>query len=473
MRKFFGVVKWIVGVGIVLVVICGGGAAFLVPMVQKQIKAQQERAKGTLVVVEPAAMGELIRTISAPGVVAPKNTANISSRVSAKIEKIHVDVGDQVEEGQILVELDKQDWLAALDASKARLAADEASLKSIEASLASDEARIVGARASYTFALTDLERQQELFASGDISQQNLDNARTEVDRTKSTYEAAMKNLDAARANIEAARARVDASRAEVERSQRNVEYCTVRAPFSGVITVRRANEGETALGTIQNLGTTLMVLDDMSELQVDARLAETDSPRVSIGQKVRVFINGYPDQSFEGEVRRVGLSTQRWQQDNTFYIECEIVVDVRGKRVASSTTSNVEIEIETIKDLIVVPSQAVLDKRVDALPQKLREGHPLIDKDKTFAKIAMLYKDGKIEYVPVKTVASNITKTAITEGLSVGDPLVVGPFSALQSLTDGANVRTEEEKKKNEEKDKDKPEVAETEKGETKTAKAS
>ncbi|MBL8745286.1 MAG: efflux RND transporter periplasmic adaptor subunit [Phycisphaerae bacterium] len=469
MRKYWNIIKWVVGVGFVLLLVCGGGAAFMVPMIQKQMEAQRERAMGTLVVVEPAKFGALVRTVSAPGTVSAKTTTNISSRVSAKINAIYAEEGSMVKEGDLLIQLDSLDLMAALDASKARFAADEASLKSAEASFAAEEARIVGARAAYQNAVNEFERQQSLFASGDVSQQSLDNARTEVDRTQSTYNAAMKNLEAVRANAEAAKARADASKAEVERSQRNVEYCAIKAPFSGLITRRIAQVGETALGTIQNAGTQLMVLEDTREMLVKARLAETDAPRVSADQKVRIFINGYPDEQFEGVVRRVGMTSLRWQADNTYYFEAEIVVDTKGKRLSTGTTANVDIEIETISNVLMVPSQAVLDKRIDSLSQELRENHPLVDREKTFARLVMLHRDGKVVYKPVKTIAGNINSTAISEGIVEGDPIIVGPFSALQKLADGAKVRTEaDEKKAREKKEGKKDETAVAEKDEKK-----
>jgi hypothetical protein len=96
---------------------------------------------------------------------------------------------------------------------------------------------------------------------------------------------------------------------------------------------------------------------------------------------------------------------------------------------------------------MIVPSQAVLDRRVDSLPKELREDSPLVDRDKTFARVAFLLKDGKAVMTPVRTTASNLSKTAIAEGLEAGAPLIVGPFSALQNLSDGAAVRIEEPKK--------------------------
>lgn len=447
MRTVLKVFKWVAGIGLLLVLVIGVPAAFLVPKVKAQLDSQRERARGTLVLVEPAAMGQLVRTVSAPGTIAAKTSSNITSRVSAKINAIHFEEGQTVKEGDVLIELDSLELLASLEGTKARYAADLASLKSMEANLAAEEARIVGAKAAYENSLTEFERQQELYSSGDVSKQSLDNARTEVDRTRSAYEAAKKNLDAVKANVEAARARADASRAEVERAQRNVDYCTIRAPFDGLIVRRIANVGETALGTNFNAGNNLMILEDVSETLVKVRLAETDAPRVAAGQKVRVYVNGYGDRVFEGVLRRVGMTTQRWV-DGTYYFESEVLLNTNGERLSSGTTANVDIEIETIEGVLVVPSQAVLDKRVDALPQKIREGSPLVDRDKTFARIVMLMKEGKVEYVPVRTIASSITKTAIAEGIEGGAPVIVGPYSALQTLADGAKVRVEEEKKK-------------------------
>ncbi|MDX2115283.1 MAG: efflux RND transporter periplasmic adaptor subunit [Planctomycetota bacterium] len=452
MRTVWKITKWALGIGLVVLIVCGGTGAFLWPQVKKFRQAQMDRARGTLVVVEPAARGELTRTVSAPGTVAARTASNISARVSAKIMKIHAEEGQAVKESDVLIELDSLDLIAALDAARARYTSELASLKSAEANALGDEARIAGARAAYTNSVAEFERQQQLFESGDVSQQSLDNARTEVDRTRSTFDAAVRALEVAKANIEAARARAEASKAEVDRAERNVDYCTVRAPFAGVITRRIAQVGETALGTIQNAGTQLMVLEDMSEMLVKARLAETDAPRVSPGQKVRVYINGYPDEAFEGVVRRVGMTSLRWQLDNTLYFEAEIVLDPKGRRLATGTTANVDVEIETIADVLKVPSQAVLDKRVDSLPQKLRDEHPLVDRNKTFARVVMLKKDNKVEFAPVRVIAGNITSTAIAEGLTEGDPVIVGPFTALQQLSDGAMVRTEEEIKAEEKK---------------------
>lgn len=444
MRRFTGIIKWAAGIGLVVMLICGGGAVFLVPVIQKAIKERAEAAKGTLVTVEPVAHGTLVRTVSAPGAVSPEGTANITARVSAKIEKMPFVEGERVRQGDILVELDAKELEAQLAGAEARLAADEASLKAAEANLISDEARILGSQAQYRNAVADWERQQALFKSGDVSQSELDQSRTSMDLLKATHEGAVANLESLKANVEAARARAAASRAEVDRAMRNVEYATIRAPYDGVITRKVANVGEVALGTIQNQGGTLMVVEDQSIMLVKARLAEMDAPRVRVGQRTRVYINGYPDEIFIGTLRRLGMTVLR-HTDGTMYFEAEIVLETRGFTVSSGTSANVDIEIETIDNVLLTPSQAVLDKRVDSLPQSLRETSALIDREKVFAKIVFLLKDGKAVATPVKTVSSNLTRTGISEGLVAGDPVIIGPFSVLQNLSDGQRAHVQAE----------------------------
>ncbi len=457
MRRFMGVFKWVAGVGILVVLVCGGGAAFLVPPIQKMLKEREAAAKGSMVIIEAATKGSLVRTVSAPGAVSPEATANITARVSAKIERMPFNEGDSVKEGEVLVELDSKELEASLAGSEARFAADQASLKAAEANLITEQARILGSRATYQNAVAEWERQQALFKSGDVSQSALDSARTQMDLTKSAYDSAVANIDTLKANVEAARARVGASKAEVDRAMRNVEYATIRAPYNGVITRRIANVGEVALGTISNMGGTLMVLEDQSKMLVKARLAEMDAPRVKVGQKARVYVNGFPDVVFDGVLRRIGMTVLRYT-DGTMYFETEIELNTKGVRVSSGTSANVDIEIETIDDVLLAPSQAVMDKRVDSLPQKVREQNELIDSEKVFARVVFLYKDGKAVVTPVKTISSSLTRTAISAGIEVGDPVIIGPFSLLQQLTDGQRVYTEDEAKE------DAPAVAEGDK---------
>lgn len=451
MRRFLSVVKWVGGIGLIVVLVCGGGMAFLYPTLSKTLKEQRERAMGPIVEVKTVEKGDLTRTISAPGTVKPKTEANITSRVSATIIRLPFEEGDTVKVGDVLVELDSKEVKAELAAAEARLLAQRASLKSAEASLAAEEAAILGTKASLDKALADWERQQELFGSGDISKAELDVYRATLDEQRASYEARLAGLKGSEANVEAARAAVLQSEADVARAKENVEYTIIRSPMNGVITRVDAKVGEVALGTITNAGSVIMIIADLSEMLVEARLSERDVARAKEGMGAKVYINGFPDRTFRGTLRRVSIQSQRGEDGATFF-EAEIVLHLDGDRsMFAGLTANVDIEVENLEEVVVVPSQAVLDKRVEDLPEKVRSTSQVVDKDRTFASVVFVLDDRKVVMRPVRVAASSLTSTAISEGLEPGEKVVVGPYRALRELEDAKTVRLPEDEKKEDE----------------------
>ncbi|HVZ93952.1 MAG TPA: efflux RND transporter periplasmic adaptor subunit [Phycisphaerales bacterium] len=453
MSRFWTVIKWVAGIGLVVLIVCGGTGVFLVPKIQRMVEEQQKAAAGKAVQVAPATTGELIRVVSAPGAIKAKSSVQISARVAAKIEKLPFKAGESVKTGDIVVQLDANDLKAALEGMKAQLLATQASLKSAEAQLASEEAAIIGVKASLDNAQIEWERQQELFKTGDVSQADLDRAKAELDRQKSSYDARLASVRGVSAGVEAAKARVQIAEADVKRAQDNLEYTVIRSPIDGAITQLNVEVGELAVtGTMNNPGTVLMKIADLSEMLVEARLAEVDVNRVKEGQKAKVFINGFPDITFNGVLRRVGLESRVQTGEATTYFEAEVVLELAGQAMFAGLSANVDIETETIHG-VILPSQAVMDKRVDDLPKEVKEGNSLVDQDKTFARVVYVMEDGKAMMKPVKVAGGNLTKTAIAEGVPEGANVIVGPFRVLQELTHNTAVRLEEEKKDKEKKE--------------------
>lgn len=442
MRRIITVLKWVVGVGLVVAIVGGGIAVFVVPKVSKVMRDQREKAAGPAVDVGEVVRGGLVRTISAPGAVTPRTEVQIASRVSAKIARLPFEEGQAVKAGDVVVELDSKDLQADLDAARARLLAEQANLKASEASLASERAAIIGVEAALTKAVADLERQQQLFSSGDVSKAELDVAVANRDREQSTFAARQESLKGAQASLEAAAARVDIARAEVARAQENLSYAIIQSPIDGFITQLNAKEGEiVVVGTMNNQGTIVMRIADLSSMLVKARLAEVDVARVREGQNVTVNINGYSGRVFDGALQRVALQSRVQASDGTTYFEADVLLDTNGERIFSGLTANVDIEVESHDDVLIVPSQAVVDKRVDELPRDLRESSTYVDRDKTFAQVVFLLQDGKAVLKPVKALASNLSKTALGGGVDVGDTIIIGPLRELQSLTNGKTVR--------------------------------
>ncbi len=438
MEGVIGFLKWTVGIVLVVALLGGAAAVFLWPRVNAYWEAQALANQPQAVDVEVVERGELVRTIAAPGTVTPRTEVQIASRVSATIVSIPLLEGDEVKQGDILVELDRKEVEARLSAAEARLLSDEAALKAAEARLAADRANLVGIKSNLDKALADFERNQELHSSGDISLSALETSENELDSRRAAYESAKANLEGSIANVESARANVEVGRADVEQARETLEYTTIRAPIDGVITQVNSREGEVALGTIQNAGTVIMTIADLSEMLVEAQLTEVDAPKVEEGQRVSVYLNPYPGRVFTGRLRRIGLQS-RASNDGANVFDAEVVLDPTEDRLFSGLTANVDIEVERYEDSIVVPSQAVLDKRFDELPLEVRSS-PLIDTSRPRVQVVFVLEDGVAKMRPVTTIASSIQRTAIESGLEVGEQVISGPFASLRTMEHGDAV---------------------------------
>ena len=441
--KLWKVVKF-VALTIGLLVLLGVGVGvFLAPSIMDRMEMQRTANSGTEVQTTIASEDELTRVVAAPGRVRARNSVNITSRVSAKIVELPFEAGDVVSEGDIVARLDSKDIEAALQGARARMLADEASLRSSEANLEAERSAIAGLKAQLDRAVADFERTQTLFESGDVSEQQLDADRAFQEQRQADYDSRIASLKGAEANVEASRARVAVSQAEVTRAEENVAFTVIRSPIDGVITRVNSREGEVALGTIQNVGSTIMIIADLSEMQVIAEIPETDVARVKEGQAADVVINGYADDRFRGTLRKMALESQPGS-DGTNIFQAEIVLHLEERRMFAGLTANVDIEVETISELIVVPSQAVLDKRVDNLPKEIRDTSTVLDQTRTFAQVVFVRDDQSVARLrPVKVEASNLRETGISAGVEIGDEIIIGPFRSLQDLKHGTGVKLE------------------------------
>lgn len=401
--------KWIVIVGVVLVGGCAGSGFFLHKSgkLNEWMKMVRPDLKATEVRLDPVVKGDLVRTVSAPGQIEPKTKVEISAQVSARIIALPFRENDFVKKGDVVVRLDARDLAALLDSAKAQLK--------------SEEARLEGTRASYVNASAEWNRRKELHASNDIPKSELDAAEAEYRRAESALRVAEHSIDIARANI--------------VRAEKDLDNTTITSPFDGVITILNAEVGETVVvGTLNNPGSVIMEVADLATMLVKARIDESNIAPVKEGQRARVFINAYPDRKFTGTVDHVSLKREDGK-DGTSYFETDILLDpVEGLTLRSGLTANVDIEVETFRDVIRVPSQAVLDRSTEELPKRVTDGNRHIDPAKKFARVVYVMVDGKAQPVPVSVGASDLTHTVVLGGLEDQATIIVGPFKALLGL---------------------------------------
>lgn len=410
--------KWVIGILVVAALLGGGGAfVMLATDVPDRIReAMQPEEELTVVRTEESVRGNLTRTVDAPGLVVPERSVNVGARVSAKIIAMPVEVGDYIEEGDVIARLDSEDVLARLQATESRLEAERA--------------RLLGVEAQLKLAEIDLGRQKELYETGDV-------AKAVFDTAEATYQQA-------RSSVQMTKASIKALEADITAAKKDLDNTVITAPMTGTVTARYTEVGEMVLGSITNVGTTLIQIADLSRMTMEARIDETNIVHVKPDQEVRVFINAFDDQEFTGKIERVHLQRQQWR-DGTNYILAEVLLEVpEDGPIFTGLNANAQIVVETLEGVVKAPSQAVLDKRVDELPRAIASS-PYVDTRKTFARCVFTVDDGKAVLTPVSIGASDMTDTVIIGGLSEGQVVVTGPFRVLSELKHGERVKLESE----------------------------
>jgi HlyD family secretion protein len=411
--------------------------------------------KPTVVRVEQAQRGELVEFVSAPGEIQPKTKVEISAKVSARIIEMPYEEGDIVTCGDagtnspvpasMLVRLDAKDLESQLLSAQANRAAQAAQFEVEKARIASQQASLVGLAASLKQAERDLERQKELLISQDISQATFDQTQLKVYELNAQYEAAESTRQAAELNLVVLQHNLEAADARIAQAKETLSYTTITSPIDGVITRINAEVGEMVMtGTMNNPGTIIMEVGDLSEMLVIAQVDEADVAKLEVGQKARVHVQAWPDKIFEGEVRTVALS-QQFGVQGTKYYEAEVLLIDPNEQVFTGMTADVDIAVAEYGEVLIVPSQAVLARKVDELPVKIRDKLTEQERKKAFASVVFVYKDGKAVATPVKIGASNTTQTVIKSGLTAEDKIIVGPYKELENLKHDQKIQDERE----------------------------
>jgi HlyD family secretion protein len=213
-----------------------------------------------------------------------------------------------------------------------------------------------------------------------------------------------------------------------------------------VVTRINAEVGEVVIyGTMNNPGTVILEVADLSTMLLVAQVDEADVGKLEVGQKAKVFVQTFPDDEFKGVVDTIALTHRISPSTATKYFRTEILLEGDVKKLFSGLTAHVDIETFKHEDILNVPSQAVLGRAIDDLPLDIRENCPEVDKEKTFTPVVYRYIDGKAVVTPVKIGPSNLTHTIILSGITEDDKIIVGPYKELEGLKHDMKIRDERE----------------------------
>lgn len=448
-------------------------------IIRKVVQSKKDKSNHTTVRIEQVKRGELCEFVSAPGEIEPRTKVSISAKVSARIVELPFDEGDKVSGGDInadppvpgslLIRLDSKDLASQLRSARASYKAQSAQVDVEKSRVASQRSTLAGIESLLKQAESDMQRQKQLLESQDVSQALFDQAKCTYDELKARYQAATHGLKASELNIVVLKHNLEAAEARIEEAEEALGYTTIRSPIDGTLIRVNAEVGEVVMtGTMNNPGTVIMEVGDLSQMLVVAQVDEADIGKVEVAQHAKVSIQSFPDVEFTGVVDSIAL-THRMSNNGTKYYRTEILLDASGKKLYSGLTADVDIQARKHENILKVPSQAVMARPIDGLPLEIRDNSELIDKNKLHATVVYRSIDGKAVVTPVKIGDSDLTHTIITAGISEDDKIVIGPYKVLDSLKNDQKIKDEKEveaekkakeekKKKRKDKKENKPE---------------
>ncbi len=436
------VLKWVVGIAILLSIVGGVLAIIIKPMLGGEgVVVQNE------VWVETVRRGDLTEVVSAPGVVEPLTKVEISARVSARIMKLPFREGERVyaenEAGDVkpslLIELDASDIQAQLESAQKRREGLAAQVEVEQRRIAGLEASLAGTKIVLEDALRELERQRSLSKTGDVSKRDFEQAERAYHEAKSRFDAEAASLEASKLGLEVSGFNIEAADADIKQIRENLAYTSIYSPIDGVVTKLNVDVGEIAVtGTMNNPGTVLLEVADLSRMLVVARIDEANIRDVEPGQLVEVRLVAYPGMVFEGRVQSVALAATAEQGQ---HFETKVLLNEGTSLKRTGLSADVEIQVQSHEQAVLVPSQAVLSRSVDSLPIELREDNPLIDASRANTIVVYRLVDGKAVATPVRIGASDSLNTVVLEGLEPGAELITGPYAVLESLANEDTVK--------------------------------
>jgi len=383
----------------------------------------------TEVRAETATHSELVETVAAPGEIEPLTKVEISAEVSSRIEQLPFREGDDIHRNDIIVKLDDRNLKASLKSARAQRDADRFRLQS-------EQAQRVGVMKHLEFARRNLARQTDLYETGDVSRSALDDAQDRVADLEASVESITHSLSVRESSLAAADA-------NIELAEDALTKTVIRSPIDGILTQLNAEVGEVVmLGTMNNPGTVILTIADLSRMILNARVAETDVAKIAEAQNAKIHINAYRDRVYSGVVRTIALQ-RTTELDGTGHFETEIELDLQGERIYSGLVANVDIEIATHTGL-VVESQAIVERVIEDLPAEIRK-NPLVDRRKRITNVVYRIVDGKAVCTPVKRGPSDLTHSVVLKGIDEGDEIIIGPYKVLESIEHDELVKREDE----------------------------
>ncbi len=436
-------------IAVAIVAVAGGGIA---------ANVWWKESPAPEVQVEAVTRRDLTATVSGSGAIRPAREVDISSNVMGRVTRLAVEEGAIVRAGDFLLEVDPQRLQSTVD--------------QMEASLESAKTQVRLAQDNLEYAQQILDRREGLYQQDLLSRELYDQAVQEVQRAERTHE--VRKQDVARIEAQLAQSRYDLTQVIIE------------APMDGIITKLNIEQGENVVtGTMNNAGTVLLTIADLSTVEAEIEVDETDIVFVEVGQASTVRIDAFPDDEFEAIVTEVGKSPigntglgSAGNQAINFKVVVRLTQSVSGARPGLSGTA--DIVTATRRQVPAVPIQALIlrEVRIDKNGEIIREDDLFVGFDDFSSEAttaadsasgdaqtangpargaahggdegetvemegAYVLRDGRAVFVPIKIGIAGERYFEVLDGADEGDEIIIGPFEVIRTLVDGEPVQKE------------------------------
>lgn len=432
-----------------------GGAVVVIGGIVAASMLSRPKEKGEEVYMAKVAVKDVASFVSATGRIEARTKVNVQSSVIGEIVQLPVKEGDVVKKGDLLVQIDPERYRQEVERLESAVRMQKIAIEQAQVTLANSERQY--------------KRNLALFGtSGLVSQETMD--RSELDFRQRTIDLKSLEEQVAQADASLAKARDDLSKT------------TLRAPIDGTVTKLNAEKGEITLtGTMNNPGTVIMIVSDMSEILATVDVDETRVTQIQLGQAARVVVDAIGEaKPYTGKVVEVAGSAVQRAGQQTQVFEVKIALDTVDAKLRPGMTAKARVETQRVDHAITVPIQAVMlrpvkdledaaadgkkdeGKKADtkgaeakaaeakstdakaevAKPAEAKPAAPAKDtKVGETKECVFVVESGKARLRPVKSGISDETSVAILEGLKDGETVVTGPYRALRDLKHGDAVK--------------------------------
>ncbi len=396
-------------IAVIVIAVLGAAAA---------LSVQNSRRQGIEVRVEEITKRDLESIVTASGNIRARRTVDISSDVSARVQTLYVDEGDDVRRGQVLLRLEPDQYQASVSRS-------EAALAQAEAQRAQKEANLIRTRRDLERALALRSRDSLM-----VSRQQVDDAQT--------------NLEVAQATLSSAEHGVAQSRAALDEARDQLAKTIFTAPMDGKVTRLNVEEGETVIiGTMNNPGSLVLTISDLSVIEAVVQVDETDVSRITLGDSATVRIDAFPARTFVGRVSRIGNSAitapsqQTTGQQAAIDFEVVLTLDPTDAPLRPDLSATADIVVEQRVDAHSVPIIA-MTVREDTTSAVAVRGDRRQRRD---IEGVFTVSGGRVTFTPVELGIAGREYFEVLSGLATGDTVVAGPYQRIRQLRDGDAIR--------------------------------